>query len=107
MEAEDLSIMFTVLVANPKGGAGKTTIATTLAAYLAGKRQRVVILDRDRQRSAARWLARRPRGFPEVRGALPDTDAKVIRACGNPRGRACRNGQGGRCGAGAGRDLQL
>lgn len=80
MEAEDLSIMFTVLVANPKGGAGKTTIATTLAAYLAGKRQRVVILDRDRQRSAARWLARRPRGFPEVRGALPDTDAKVIRA---------------------------
>ena len=71
--------MFTVLVANPKGGAGKTTIATTLAAYLAGKRQRVVILDRDRQRSAARWLARRPRGFPEVRGALPDTDAKIIR----------------------------
>ncbi len=71
--------MFTVLVANPKGGSGKTTVATTLAAYLAGKRQRVVILDRDRQRSAARWLARRPRGFPEVRGALPDSDSKVIR----------------------------
>ena len=71
--------MFTVLVANPKGGAGKTTIATTLAAYLAGKRQRVVLLDRDRQRSAARWLTRRPRGFPEVRGALPDTDSKIIR----------------------------
>lgn len=70
--------MFTILVANPKGGAGKTTIATNLAAYLAGKRQRVVIKDMDRQRSAARWLARRPRGFPEVRGALPDTDAKVI-----------------------------
>ncbi len=71
--------MFTVLVANPKGGAGKTTVATNLAAYLAGKRQRVVILDMDRQRSAARWLGRRPRGFPEVRGALPDTDPKVIR----------------------------
>ena len=71
--------MFTVLVANPKGGSGKTTIATTLAAYLAGKRQRVVVLDRDRQRSAARWLSRRPRGFPEVRGALPDTDGKIIR----------------------------
>ena len=62
-----------------QGGAGKTTIATSLAGYLAGKRQRVVILDRDRQRSAARWLARRPRGFPEIRGALPDTDARVIR----------------------------
>lgn len=71
--------MFTILVANPKGGAGKTTVATNLAAYLAGKHQRVVIMDRDRQRSAARWLARRPRGFPEIRGALPDTDPKVIR----------------------------
>ncbi len=71
--------MFTILVANPKGGAGKTTIATNLAAYIAGKRQRVVIMDMDRQRSAARWLSRRPRGFPEVRGALPDTDAKIIR----------------------------
>jgi chromosome partitioning protein len=71
--------MFTVLVANTKGGAGKTTIATNLAGFLAGKRQRVVILDMDRQRSAARWLSRRPRGFPEIRGALPDTDPKVIR----------------------------
>ncbi len=70
--------MYVILVANPKGGAGKTTIATNLAAYLAGKRQRVVIKDMDRQRSAARWLSRRPRGFPEVRGALPDTDPKVI-----------------------------
>lgn len=72
--------MFTVLVANPKGGAGKTTIATNLAGYLAGKRQRVVILDMDRQRSAARWLSRRPRGFPEIRGALPETDPQIIRA---------------------------
>ena len=79
LEAEGFGVMFTILVANPKGGAGKTTIATTLAAYLAGKRQRVVLLDRDRQRSAARWLTRRPRGFPEVRGALPDTDSKIIR----------------------------
>jgi chromosome partitioning protein len=70
--------MFTILVANPKGGAGKTTIATNLAAYLAGKHQRVVVLDMDRQRSAARWLARRPRGFPEVRGALPETNPKII-----------------------------
>lgn len=70
--------MFTILVANPKGGAGKTTIATNLAAYLAGKHQRVVLLDMDRQRSASRWLARRPRGFPEVRGALPETNPKQI-----------------------------
>lgn len=71
--------MFTVLVANPKGGAGKTTIATNLAGYLAGKHQRVVIRDIDRQRSAGRWLARRPRGFPEIRGAFADTDKSIIR----------------------------
>jgi chromosome partitioning protein len=71
--------MFMILVANPKGGAGKTTIATNLAGYLAVKRQRVVIMDRDRQRSAARWLARRPRAFPEIRGGLPETDARLIR----------------------------
>ena len=71
--------MFTVLVANPKGGAGKTTIATNLAGYLAGKHQRVVIRDMDRQRSAGRWLARRPRGFPEIRGAFADTDKSIIR----------------------------
>ena len=71
--------MFTVLVANPKGGAGKTTIATNLAGYLAGKRQRVVIRDMDRQRSAGRWLARRPRGFPEIRAAFPDTDKNIVR----------------------------
>ena len=70
--------MFSILVVNPKGGAGKTTIATNLAGYLAGKRQRVVIKDMDRQRSSARWLARRPRGFPEIRGALPDTDSKIV-----------------------------
>jgi len=71
--------VFTVVVANPKGGAGKTTVATNLAGYLAGKHQRVMILDMDRQRSATRWLARRPRGFPEVRGALPDAEGSAIR----------------------------
>ncbi|MEP6606626.1 MAG: ParA family protein, partial [Nitrosospira sp.] len=37
--------MRTILVANPKGGCGKTTLATNLAAYLAGQNQRVVMWD--------------------------------------------------------------
>jgi len=74
--------MFTTLVATPKGGAGKTTIATHLAAYVAGKRQRVALLDLDRQRSAERWLARRPRGFPAILPAAAGGDRRHLRESG-------------------------
>ena len=57
--------MQTILVANPKGGSGKTTLATNVAGWLAGKRQRVALTDIDPQQSSAQWLARRP---PAVSG---------------------------------------
>jgi len=56
----------TLLIANPKGGSGKTTLATNLAGYLAGKRQRVVLADEDPQQSSSHWLARRPALFPPI-----------------------------------------
>ena len=46
----------TILVANPKGGSGKTTLATNIAGWIAGKRQRVVLADSDPQRSSMQWL---------------------------------------------------
>lgn len=49
-----------VLVANTKGGSGKTTLATNLAGYLAQLGHKVVLEDIDRQQSSASWLARRP-----------------------------------------------
>ena len=58
--------MRTILVANPKGGCGKTTLATNLAAYLAGQNQRVVMWDMDRQKSSLEWLALRPSEFPSI-----------------------------------------
>src|SRR6185312_15436350 len=61
--------MQTILVANPKGGSGKTTLATNIAGWLAGKRQRVVLEDRDPQQSSAFWLSRRPALFPKVMSA--------------------------------------
>lgn len=59
--------MQTILIANPKGGSGKTTIATNVAGFLAGKRQRVVLADEDPQQSSSLWLGRRPALFPAVR----------------------------------------
>lgn len=49
-----------VLVANRKGGCGKTTIATNLAAAFAAGGLRTALADVDRQRSALDWLALRP-----------------------------------------------
>ncbi|MDN5882547.1 MAG: ParA family protein, partial [Nitrosospira sp.] len=58
--------MRTILVANPKGGCGKTTLATNLAAYLAGQNQRVGMWDLDRQKSSLGWLALRPAELPTI-----------------------------------------
>jgi chromosome partitioning protein len=50
-----------VLVVNPKGGSGKTTVATNLAVGLAAGKERVYLWDLDRQQSSLTWLAMRPR----------------------------------------------
>ncbi len=52
--------MQTILVANLKGGCGKTLTAITLAGALAQTGQRVVLADADPQKSALCWLKRRP-----------------------------------------------
>jgi chromosome partitioning protein len=57
----------TILVANPKGGSGKTTLTVNLAGYLANRGQRVALLDLDRQQSATRWLTLRPDNLPPIR----------------------------------------
>lgn len=52
--------MKTVLVANRKGGVGKTLISVTLATALANQSKRVALADADKQRSTISWLHRRP-----------------------------------------------
>ena len=51
--------MKTVLVASSKGGVGKTTIATHIAAQSALSGQRTVLVDADPQGSSTRWAERR------------------------------------------------
>ena len=71
--------MHTIAIANPKGGSGKTTLATNVAGWLAGKRQRVVLVDADPQRSSAQWLERRPPLFPPIVGHEGDLRKRVLK----------------------------
>jgi chromosome partitioning protein len=49
-------MMPTIAVVNEKGGTGKTTTAVSLSAALAGKGQRVLLVDLDGQAAASRWM---------------------------------------------------
>jgi chromosome partitioning protein len=49
-----------ILVLNPKGGCGKSTLVTNIAAYFANQGKKVAIADFDPQKSSEDWLARRP-----------------------------------------------
>ena len=51
--------MKTVLVASSKGGVGKTTLSTNLAAHFALDGKRTVLVDADRQGSAHHWASKR------------------------------------------------
>ena len=51
-----------VVVANPKGGVGKSTMATNIAGYFASLGHAVMLGDADRQQSSRLWLGLRPPG---------------------------------------------
>jgi len=57
-----------IVVANPKGGVGKSTLATNLAGALAHRGHRVMLGDVDRQQSSRQWLQLRPAHLPGIQG---------------------------------------
>lgn len=81
-----------LVVANQKGGTGKTLLATNLSVLLAGERRTVRLLDADPQGTAARWAALR------VRAGAPPTVPCLRVEAGQLEGVARRE-------AAAGRDL--
>jgi chromosome partitioning protein len=78
--------MKTTLVLNPKGGAGKTTIATNLASCFAAANLPTTLMDYDPQGSSLNWLRLRPphaapiyraNGAPERRDRLRSFESHV------------------------------
>jgi len=67
-------MMQVIVVANPKGGVGKSTLATNIAGYYARQGLPVMLGDVDRQQSARDWLALRPAGLPRIRPWEIDDD---------------------------------
>jgi chromosome partitioning protein len=57
-----------IVVANPKGGVGKSTLATNVAGCLAAAGHSVMLGDVDRQQSSRQWLAARPPGLRPIQG---------------------------------------
>ncbi len=60
--------MHSILVLNSKGGCGKTTIATNLAAYYSLRGKSVSLVDLDPQCSSLDWLYFRPENRPYIHG---------------------------------------
>ena len=75
-----------ILVTNVKGGCGKTTIATNLAAAIARSGLVTALADLDRQRSSKGWTERRPESLATVQvfdwtreiGSLPHGIERLI-----------------------------
>ncbi|MBX2847578.1 MAG: AAA family ATPase [Acidiferrobacterales bacterium] len=77
--------MRSILVVNPKGGCGKTTIATNLATYYAVWGTSTALVDLDPQQSSMEWLRVRPdsensiQGFNGLKGKIfPEDDTERV-----------------------------
>jgi chromosome partitioning protein len=57
-----------IVVANPKGGVGKSTLAINVAGCLARAGHRVMLGDVDRQQSSRQWLQLRPAAARPIEG---------------------------------------
>ena len=70
--------MRTIIVLNPKGGCGKSTIATNIAAYFSIKGKRVTLADCDPQGSSDDWLSARPDKYSAINGIMVEHDRLKI-----------------------------
>jgi chromosome partitioning protein len=63
-----------ILVMNPKGGCGKSTIATNIASWYATQGRQVALADFDPQGSSMDWIRLRPADAPPITGVAAFED---------------------------------
>jgi chromosome partitioning protein len=70
-----------IVVLNPKGGSGKTTLAVNIAGYMAWRGHRTALMDRDPQGSSTRWVRKRKPSQPAIHGISAfERDSRTTRA---------------------------
>ena len=66
--------MRVVVVANPKGGVGKSTLSTQVAGYFAASGHSVMLGDVDQQQSSKLWLGLRPASANPISSWMIDAE---------------------------------
>lgn len=69
-----------ILVINGKGGSGKTTVSTNLAAWLQKRGETTVLVDADPQGSASYWLSSRSSELPNIFGVKIELNSRLTRS---------------------------
>ena len=69
-----------ILVINSKGGSGKTSVSTNLAAWLAQRGHTTVLIDADPQGSSSYWLSNRAAELPKVFGVKIENNSRITRS---------------------------
>ena len=76
LTSTDRDNLHKIVILNPKGGCGKTTLATNLASLYALRGPPPTLMDCDPQGYSMRWLDKRPSDRPEIHG-IPAYDHTV------------------------------
>ncbi len=73
-----------IVIANPKGGSGKSTLSTNVAGFFASRGHLVMLGDADVQQSSKLWLDLRPTGATKI--ATWELQADLVLTAKPPRG---------------------